>query len=545
MLYNYLSWDKVVQTMEQVLSLASRPGHCADASCPGYVMRVLSAAGQQVALPGTTYGHDVVARIGWQRQIRREIYADIQADLATRIQISESHVRYLYQQVYLPLLACHERQHAERLTQAVQDNGGLLIALDGLAPAGGEPQLWFIRELTTGLTLRSGWLSRFDQATFEAFLTPLTQLPGPILAVLSDKQNGLLGAVATVFPTARHHFCHTHYLRNLAEPWAEQDSAFNVTLRKAVRQAVGALLRTERLTPTTSANVLSVTGLLPNAPLTQATGDADCAEAASAPTAAPRPTDAVVTQLCHHTRYVLTLKGRPPFRLAGLETYQRLQAIVTLSTSLLADHYDPRLSQLQRGLRMALAPLATQYQDLCQGATWLQGIAQILQTTDDHVATSTQVAQRLRAYLDALLHPPDCVPHLDALRRHLDAVSRSYWPGLFHCYAVPHLPRTNNALESHFRNTLQRLLRTTGQLSLTRRTLQRTGAWELLPYFATETNTQEALRHSRPVLLAQEQQRLRRHLERFRLQSRSDRRINVQFDGLRQLWRSISATSTG
>jgi hypothetical protein len=36
----------------------------------------------------------------------------------------------------------------------------LIIALDGLAPEGGEPQLWFIRELTSGLTLRSGWLSQ-------------------------------------------------------------------------------------------------------------------------------------------------------------------------------------------------------------------------------------------------------------------------------------------------------------------------------------------------------------------------------------------------
>jgi len=30
--------------------------------------------------------------------------------------------------------------------------------------------------------------------------------------------------------------------------------------------------------------------------------------------------DEVITQLFHHTRYLLTLKGRPPFRLAGLET---------------------------------------------------------------------------------------------------------------------------------------------------------------------------------------------------------------------------------
>jgi hypothetical protein len=508
-------------------------------------MRLLSAAGQHIALPGLTYGHDVIARIGWQRQERRDIYADIHAELLPRIHISVSQVRYLYQQVYLPLLACHERQHLERLTQAVQHAGGLFIALDGLAPAGGEPQLWFIRELTTGLTLRSGWLSRFDQATFEAFLAPLTQLPGPILAVLSDKQTGLGAAVATVLPTARHQFCQTHYLNNLAEPWAARDSAFTVALRQAVRQEVGPLLRTEQLTPATPANVLTVTGLLPDASLTPPLEAAEAPAAASvAPTAMP-PTDAVVTQLCHHTRYLLTLKGRPPFRLVGIEMYQRLHQVVTLSTELLADHYDARLAQLQRGLRTALDSLAPQYQDLCQGATWLQGIAHLLHGAEQPAPAGTQVAHQLRTYLDDLLRPALDVPHLDAFRHHLDTVSRSYWPGLFHCYEVPLLPRTNNALESHFRDTQRRLLRTTGQQGLTRRTLQRTGAWELLTPFATQPDTQEALRHIPPALLAQEQQRLRQHLARFRLHSRSGQRIDAQFDVLRQQWHTTSPPATG
>ena len=34
--------------------------------------------------------------------------------------------------------------------------------------------------------------------------------------------------------------------------------------------------------------------------------------------------------------------------------------------------------------------------------------------------------------------------------RHFLKVTRSYWPGLFHCYDVPDLPRTNNDLEQAF-----------------------------------------------------------------------------------------------
>jgi hypothetical protein len=117
----------------------------------------------------------------------RATYTEIHGELASQVRISESHIRYLYQHVYLPLLACHERQHVDQLAQIAEVQGGLIIALDGLAPQGGEPQIWFIRELTSGLTLRSGWLAQQDQTTFEAFLRPLKQLEWPILAVLSDK----------------------------------------------------------------------------------------------------------------------------------------------------------------------------------------------------------------------------------------------------------------------------------------------------------------------------------------------------------------------
>ena len=80
-------------------------------------------------------------RIGWWRYQHHATYREIQAELASQVRISVAHVSYLYQQVYLPLLACHERQHWDRLAQIAKAQGGLIIALDGLAPEGGEPQL--------------------------------------------------------------------------------------------------------------------------------------------------------------------------------------------------------------------------------------------------------------------------------------------------------------------------------------------------------------------------------------------------------------------
>ena len=533
-MHNYLAWDKTVQTLDRVLSVASRPGRCPHETCRGSRLRVLSATAQSIAFAGSTYGDDVLVRIGWLRYQSRATYREIHTELACHVCISESHVRYLYQQVYLPLLACHERQHQDRLAQIAKAQGGFIIALDGLAPQGGEPQIWFIRELTSGLTLRSGWLTQQDQATFEAFLEPLKHLEWPVLAVLSDTQKGLVPAVAEVLPESRYQCCQAHYLRNLAEPLGEADAAFKIELRKVVRQHVGDVLRHEPGTMPDQAGVLTVTGLLPS-PL-----------GPPQESAAPAPgADAVISQLFRHTRYLLTLKGRPSFRLAGLETYERLHNVAHCSLDLLAERYDTRLAQLYQGLRSALSPFAKTYEAFQQGAAWLYDIAYILEPTATQTPTGKQVAGQRRAYLDTLLRHPDDTLTFPGFAGHLDKVSRSYWPGLFHCYDVPGLPRTNNALESRFRDTNRHLLRTTGQKGLTQRTLQRQGAWELLPRPPTEPLLLAALSQTSPADLSQERQRFAQHRQRFRLQSRSLRQTQTQLNQLRQRWSTLQPTGTG
>jgi hypothetical protein len=255
--------------------------------------------------------------------------------------------------------------------------------------------------------------------------------------------------------------------------------------------------------------------------------------------------DEVITQLMRHTRYLLTLKGRPPFRLAGMETYERLQHVAHLSLDLLATRYESRLAQLYQGLQAALAPFAQPYQEFRQGAAWLRDIAYILDPLPTCLLSAEHVAGQLRGYLDTVLRLPKGTPTLYAFGLHLDKVSRSYWPGLFHCYDVPGVPRTNNALESCFRETSRRLLRTTGQKGLTQRTLQRQGAWELLSGPPTETQLLDALCQTPPAELAQERQRFAEHRQRFRLQSRSLRQTQAQFDHLRQRWSSLQPTGTG
>lgn len=73
-----------------------------------------------------------------------------------------------------------------------------------------------------------------------------------------------------------------------------------------------------------------------------------------------------------------------------------------------------------------------------------------------HLLTNAQGLDRVsvrRAYA-AVLREMRATPlgacSLGASLAHFLKVTASYWPGLFHCYAVPDLPATNNDLEHYF-----------------------------------------------------------------------------------------------
>jgi len=78
---------------------------------------------------------------------------------------------------------------------------------------------------------------------------------------------------------------------------------------------------------------------------------------------------------------------------------------------------------------------------------WVHQAAHILGTEGIDRAVAQQ---RLGGLLGAMAAHRDRVGELAPAVDHFIKVSRSYWPGLFHCYTVVDLPRTNNALEQLF-----------------------------------------------------------------------------------------------
>ena len=526
-LSEYSSGHKIVQTLSSTLEILYWPKQCDNPNCPGHGKKWRSAQWQQIAPIHCTYGFDVIASIGWHRQTEYHTFERIHSDLCGKVAISESQIRHLYTYRYLPLLASHERSHWERLQQ-ISKESGLILSLDGLAPEGGEPQLWVVRELQTGLTLRSGWMSEQGQSAFENFLSPVAEANLKITAILSDKQRGLLPAIGSVFPNVRHALCQSHYFKNIAEPAASADETMKVTLRKAVRERSGALIRPEHVE---QPGVLMVTGLLPSPVEKPAEPQAE-----PSATHSDKERQSIVDALLRRVRYLLTLRGRPPFRMAGIEMFEGLQEVCEYLEALIAHMPDERLVSLQQGLSEALKVVVEEYKDLREVAYWLAHVSELLDPEGKLPRSGEEVKRELFAYLNQLLDQTKENPTLSVFVAQIYKTTSNYAPGLFHTYDVPGLPRTNNDRESEFRNLGQRLLRTTGQKGATKRLIHRSGAWELIPHPSSFSETVTALAQVNPDEFSQERQRARDHRNRFRLHTRSDRQTQKQLEALKSRW---------
>lgn len=81
---------------------------------------------------------------------------------------------------------------------------------------------------------------------------------------------------------------------------------------------------------------------------------------------------------------------------------------------------------------------------------WLIELEQLLDPEQQPPPTRTWITQAVDRYLQQLPHR--CVDPIDhTVSAHIDKIFRSFWWGLFTCYDVDGLPRTNNDLERFMR----------------------------------------------------------------------------------------------
>jgi hypothetical protein len=93
---------------------------------------------------------------------------------------------------------------------------------------------------------------------------------------------------------------------------------------------------------------------------------------------------------------------------------------------------------------------------------WVHRAARLLENED--ALTGNEVGARMEDLLAEIRADQTTVGTLQPAVAHFLKVTASYWPGLFHCYDVPGVPRTNNGLEQLFGSARYHQRRANGRI---------------------------------------------------------------------------------
>ena len=93
---------------------------------------------------------------------------------------------------------------------------------------------------------------------------------------------------------------------------------------------------------------------------------------------------------------------------------------------------------------------------------WVHRAARLLENED--ARTGAEVRRRMDDLLAEMRDEQATVGTLQPAVAHFLKVSASYWPGLFHCYDVDGLPRTNNDQEQFFGSVRYHHRRASGRI---------------------------------------------------------------------------------
>lgn len=219
--------------------IVSKLCHCPDRDCAGHAATVSPEAEVALTMPWWLIGWDVFAWMGYRRFARHWSLPQIRAELADSQQVflSADSVEH-YTGLYQTMVAARQQ---EPTVLAAEYHGvpDLILSIDGLQPEKGHETLYVVRELRRRrvwfaeplLSSAAGEVRRlFEQARAWA-----QRLGLPVKLWMSDKQDAFVSGVADVFPGVPHRYCQNHFLRDLAKPMLETDSAAKVQMRRKVR----------------------------------------------------------------------------------------------------------------------------------------------------------------------------------------------------------------------------------------------------------------------------------------------------------------------
>lgn len=231
---------RTIITLNGPMRIAHWGARCPNPACPTRAHTYRSRAADALALPGFTFGLDIVRLVGHLRLAQHQTVDEIHHALLSRLApwsltISRREILSLFDAYCILLRAAHERREGpERETWVAQVhvNGGLLLSIDGIQPDKGNETIYLVREVLTGRILAAENVSTSRTDIIKDLLAPVVGLGLRVLGVVSDAQESLLLAAAALWPNVPHQVCQFHYLREASRPMFEADRHLKMQVRK-------------------------------------------------------------------------------------------------------------------------------------------------------------------------------------------------------------------------------------------------------------------------------------------------------------------------
>ena len=191
---------------------------CPLPDCPGHQRLYRSSEADALALPGLTFGLDIVLFVGHLRlrehQTVDEIHAALSQQLAgTHQTISRREILFLFEASAALVRAATEVAQDEEWKAQVRENHGLLLSIDGIQPGNGNETISLVRDVWTGRLLAPENVTDSPKERLKQVLAPVVALDLPVVGVRSSAQPTELQAVADLWPQAPHQICQVHAIR--------------------------------------------------------------------------------------------------------------------------------------------------------------------------------------------------------------------------------------------------------------------------------------------------------------------------------------------
>jgi hypothetical protein len=232
---------RTIVTLSEVIGLTHWGYRCPEVTCPGHARLYRSAAADALALPGFTFGLDIVLLVGSLRLGRHRTVDEVHQEVLSRLEplgvtISRREILFLFETYSALVRAATEVEGDQDWRAQAQANGGLLLSIDGIQPDKGNETIYLVRDLLTGRLLVAENVTSTRTEVLTQLLAPVKALELPVLGVISDAQDSQRQAVAALWPEVPHQICQFHALREASRPIYELDHTTRTEVRKHLQK---------------------------------------------------------------------------------------------------------------------------------------------------------------------------------------------------------------------------------------------------------------------------------------------------------------------